>query len=218
MTAPEVELRTTWHRLAGRGRDEPLDALLARLREPHRRYHTATHVMWVLRHAEALLVEAADQHLDGDAVRLAALWHDAVYDPTASDNEEASARLARDVALRLGWEPARADLVASLIESTAPATEPTSAPGVARGSVDEFDVLHDADLAILASGPAAYQAYVNGIRREYSHVPDPDWRLGRSAVLRSFLDADPLYRSPAFALRAPRARANLAAEIATLDP
>lgn len=218
MTAPEVELRTAWHRLAGSGDDESFDALLARLREPHRHYHTATHVMWVLRHAEALLLEAANPDLDGDAVRLAALWHDAVYDPTASDNEGASARLARDVAVQLGWTSARADLVAALIESTAPATDPTSAPGAQRGSIDEFDVLHDADLAILGSEPAAYQAYVNGIRREYTHVPDDAWRVGRGAVLRSFLAADPLYRSPVLALRAPRARANLAAELATLDP
>ena len=217
MTAPEVELRTAWQRLAGPGRSEPFDALLARLREPHRQYHTASHVMWVLRHAEAILAEADDLHLDSDAVRLAALWHDAVYDTSASDNEAASARLAHDVAMQLGWPVERADLVEELVVSTAPGWH-RPAPRRPAGLIDEFDVLHDADLAILGSEPAAYQAYVNGVRREYAHVDYGAWRTGRSAVLRSLLATDPLYRTPAFDTRTARARANLTAELAALSP
>lgn len=217
MTTPEVELRTAWQRLAGAGRSEPFDALLARLREPHRQYHTAAHVMWVLRHAEHILDGLPGQPLDADAVRLAALWHDAVYDPTASDNEDVSARLAHGVALHLGWTGARASLVEELVASTAPGWQrPT--PQHAAAAIDEFDVLHDADLAILGSEPAAYQAYVNGVRREFAHVTDDAWRLGRSSVIRSILAADPLYRTPAMMGRTARARANLTAELAALEP
>lgn len=217
MTAPEVELRTVWQRLAGTRRSEPFDALVARLREPHRHYHTASHVMWVLRHADAILAGVAELGLDGDAVRLAALWHDAVYDTSASDNEAASGRLASNVAVQLGWTVERAGLVEELVVSTAPGWH-RPVPRRPADPIDEFDVLHDADLAILGSEPAAYQAYVNGVRCEYAHVDDDAWRTGRSAVLRSLLATDPLYRTPAFDTRTARARANLTAELAALSP
>ncbi|MFZ9629096.1 MAG: metal-dependent phosphohydrolase [Ilumatobacteraceae bacterium] len=226
MTAPEVELRAAWHRLSGaptvaRPDHRPSDAfesLLARLREPHRHYHTATHVMWVLRHADDILRHPSCAALDADAVRLAALWHDAVYDPTAVDNEAVSARLAHEVALSLGWDAARAALVEALVRSTEPGTSRTPhADGAAHGAVDEFDVLHDADLAILGSEPAQYQAYVNAVRREYAHVSDDDWRRGRPAVLRSILATRPLFRTAAMATRTARAEANLAAELASLE-
>ena len=228
MTAPEVELRAAWHRLcapaSGTSPDRrPADAfesLLARLREPHRHYHTATHVMWVLRHIDDIVRDASCTGLDADAVRLAALWHDAVYDPRAHDNEAVSARLAHDVAMSLGWPVERADLVEQLVLSTEPgASRPLrrdSSP-VSAGRCDEFDVLHDADLAILGSDPAQYQAYVAGVRSEYAHVSADDWRRGRPVVLRSILAAQPLVRTPVMATRTARAEANVAAELAALE-
>lgn len=217
MTAPEVELRTAWHRIGGTaGHDDLLDALLARLREAHRHYHSATHVMWVLRHVETLLADEAEAvsspAVDSDAVRLAALYHDAVYNPRATDNEAVSARLAHSAATRLGWTAERADLVQSLVLATAlgaDATAVTDARAVA--------VLLDADLAILGAEPNDYQAYVNGVRREYSHVGDADWRAGRADVLRHLIGVDPLYRTAAMQRsRGARARANMAAELAAL--
>jgi predicted metal-dependent HD superfamily phosphohydrolase len=214
MTAPEVELRTTWQRMPGAADcAEVLDGLLGRLREPHRHYHSATHVMWVLRHVEALL-PAADPRTDGDAVRLAALYHDAAYDPRASDNEAVSAKLARSVAEQLGWPQPRADLVHALVLATALGGE---VPRRDEPDHDAYCVLLDADLAILGAEPNDYRAYVNGVRREYAHVSDDDWRTGRSAVLRHLLDLDPLYRSDTMRrARMARARANMAAELATL--
>lgn len=218
MTAPEMELRTAWHRIGGTdGHDHLLDALLARLREPHRHYHSGTHVMWVLRHVEALLADgvghgagdAASCPVDSDAVRLAALYHDAVYDPRATDNEAASAALAHDVAAQLGWSAGRIELVHSLVLATALGGDvpPDHA----------YSVLLDADLAILGAAPNEHQAYVNGVRREYSHVGDADWRTGRTGVLRHLLGLDPLYRTGAMQrARTARARANMAAELATL--
>ena len=214
MTAPEVELRTAWQRIRGAAdRTDLLDGLLGRLREPHRHYHSATHVMWVLRHVEALL-PAAYPRTDGDAVRLAALYHDAVYDPRASDNEAVSAQLARSVAEQLGWTQPQADLVHALVLATALDGE---VPRRDEPDHDAYCVLLDADLAILGAEPNDYQAYVNGVRREYAHVSDDDWHTGRSAVLRHLLDLDPLYRTATMRRdRTARARANIAAELAAL--
>ena len=38
----------------------------------------------------------------------------------------------------------------------------------------------DADLAVLGSEPAAYQAYVTGVRAEYGQLDDEQWRTGRA--------------------------------------
>src|SRR5262245_29954004 len=64
--------------------------LLARWGESHRYYHTVSHLGVVL----AVIDEHASWAEDLDAVRLAAWYHDAVYDPHRVDNEEASAILA----------------------------------------------------------------------------------------------------------------------------
>ena len=75
-----------------------------------------------------------------------------------------------------------------------------------------------ADLAVLAAPPARYDDYVRMIRREYTHVSDDDWRVGRGAVLRNFLERDHLF-APTLGLDEweQRARANITAELATLD-
>src|SRR5947209_7285788 len=64
--------------------------LLVRWQEPQRRYHTLAHLTAVLDHV-GVLEKYAD---DPDVVRLAAWFHDAVYLPDRSENEERSARLA----------------------------------------------------------------------------------------------------------------------------
>jgi predicted metal-dependent HD superfamily phosphohydrolase len=212
VTAPEVELGRVWRRLvgvdAGRAGDAALDELLARHRQPHRRYHTATHVMWVLRHIDDLA--AANTPVDLDAVRAAALFHDAVYDPRSPTNEHDSAGLARRVLADCGWEPARVDRVAALIELTAGHVAPDTDLGA--------DILLDADLAILGAEPADYRSYVTGVRAEYAHVDDDAWRVGRAAVLRSFLERPAIYRTTSMqAARERRARANLSAELADLQ-
>ena len=71
--------------------------LLGRWAEPHRAYHDLAHLDEVLTRVGLLAGEADD----ADAVRLAAWFHDAVYDPTAADNEERSAWLATTVLHRL---------------------------------------------------------------------------------------------------------------------
>ncbi|MEY4229411.1 MAG: hypothetical protein RLZZ362_260, partial [Actinomycetota bacterium] len=72
MTSPEAELRRVWHRAVGPGHDTALEHLLGRHREPHRRYHTATHVMWVCRHVDELVAE--QPVADAPAVLAAALF------------------------------------------------------------------------------------------------------------------------------------------------
>ena len=211
MSAPETALRSAWQQVGGSGHDELLDALLARHREPHRRYHTATHVMWVLRHIDRIAAAEAepmvDAHVDLAAVRLAALYHDAVYDPRRADNEAVSADLAVTAAAELGWNAHRCAMVHRLVMATA---------GHSPAAADEA-VLVDADLAVLGGEPKDYAAYVQGVRGEYAHVEPEQWRVGRAEVLRRFLDLPRLFSTEVMHdEREVRAKANLAAELAAL--
>jgi len=206
MVAPEPELELAWQRHIG-GDQRLLDGLLARHREKQRRYHTATHVAWVIRHVEELgAVEPVD-HLD--EVVAAAFYHDAVYEPTHPANERASARLARRDLTTLGWSDDRTERVGSMIEATA-----HQGPDASSG---DTSILLDADLAILAADPAGYSDYVSGVRAEYRHLDDDEWRTGRTSVLEAFVDRTSIYSTPTARERwEPRARANIAAELAAL--
>jgi predicted metal-dependent HD superfamily phosphohydrolase len=175
--------------------------LLARWSEPQRHYHTVAHLEFML----SIVDEYADAADDADAVRLATWFHDAVYDPTAVDNEMRSAELAATVLPTLGVPPKRVAEVVRLVWLTT------------RHEVDDDDangaLLCDADLAILATGPERYDAYRQSIRAEYAHVPDDAFRSGRMGVLGQLLDLDVLYHSPALhEAWDGRARANMLAE------
>jgi predicted metal-dependent HD superfamily phosphohydrolase len=209
----ELEIGLAWHRSVGDGPEQSrvLTSLVARHREPHRRYHGVRHVCWVLRHVDELA--AAEPVDDLAAIVVAACFHDAVYDPRAAANEAASARLARHELAAISWPQDRIDAVGTMIEATA------SHVGDAGATAHEGDVavLLDADLAVLGAPPNAYGAYATGVRAEYAHVDDAAWRSGRAAILRSLLERPVIYRTPTGRSRwESRARANLTAELASL--
>ncbi|MFD0889138.1 metal-dependent phosphohydrolase [Streptosporangium algeriense] len=195
------KLMERWRLLAGTEADRLGADLLSRYGEPHRKYHTIAHLEAVLDHVDALAGNAANP----DLVRLAAWFHDAVYDPRRSDNEERSARIAERALPELGLPPEAVGTVARLVRLTVThAPEPGDADGA---------VLCDADLAILASSPERYAAYAAAVREEYSFVPDELFRQGRAAVLRSLLDLPVIFRVAGFEARA---RVNLHAELERL--
>ena len=196
------ELSALWRADVGAGHDAALGRLLARYGEPHRQYHSVEHVFRVRRGVGDLLTRYPVP--DPIAVRLAAWFHDVIYDVRRDDNELASAALAHHELTTFGAMPERIAAVHRLILSTA---------GHAPGATDEA-VLIDADLAVLGADPAAYEAYRRGVRFEYRHVSDNDWRVGRAAVLRQLLDLPVIYTLTT--ADNARARANLTAERASL--
>ncbi|GGZ76600.1 HD domain-containing protein [Streptomyces bluensis] len=207
-------LRSRWLRTLLAARDgachpDPYpyaDNLLKRWSEPQRRYHTLDHLTAVLDRVDEL-EEYAD---DPDAVRLAAWFHDAVYLPERSTNEERSARLAERALPEAGVPQETTDEVARLVRLT---VTHDPADDDANGAV-----LCDADLAVLAAPPESYARYAAAVREEYSFVPDDAFRTGRAAVLRQLLDLPRLFRTP-YGEReweAP-ARRNIAAEIERLS-
>ncbi|PZT75738.1 MULTISPECIES: HD domain-containing protein [unclassified Streptomyces] len=206
-------LRTRWQdalvaaRRGGEGPD-PLpyaENLLNRWAEPQRKYHTTAHLTAVLDRVDTL----ADHAADADAVRLAAWFHDAVYRPDRSENEERSAALAERALPEAGVPAPVVAEVARLVRLT---VTHDPAAGDTNG-----EVLCDADLAILASPPAEYAAYASQVREEYGFVPEEAFREGRAQVLRQLLDLPRLFRTPyGVAEWEPRARQNLLTELALL--
>jgi len=211
---PETRLRPRWHALARRiglahgAGTALLDELTEAYAESGRHYHNLDHI--------AALIELLDRHGDSvrnrDALELAILFHDAVYEPTRSDNEAASAALAHDRLTELGVD---AELVAE-VERLILATRHGASPADADSDPD-LALLLDLDLSILGAERAAYAAYAEAIRREYAMVPDAIYRPGRHRVLAAFLTRPRIYATPHLHdAWENAARANLEWEIAAL--
>lgn len=176
--------------------------LIAAWSQPHRRYHSVAHLQDILVRVDQLAAYADD----ADAVRLAAWYHDCVYEGLP-DDEERSARRAEDDLSRLGVAPGMVDEVARLVRMT---VTHDPAPGDHNG-----EVLSDADLAALALPRDLYRLNTAEIRAEYPHIPDAVFRKGRMQVLVTLLEGSGVFRTePGRQWWEAAARDNLRAELA----
>src|SRR3954470_21338739 len=181
------------------------DELAAAYAAPSRGYHDTRHLSEVLDRLDELAGNGAAY--DQTPVRLAAWFHDAVYDGER-DAEERSATWAEDALAPVASAPVVAE-VARLVRLTE-----THSP-------DDADVngcaLSDADLGILAAPRERYDDYVAAVRREYDHLPDDVFSAGRADVLRSLAEKPRLFHTAYARDRwEAAARANLERELATL--
>jgi len=192
-----------------RSLDLPLDvathaALVAAYREPHRHYHTARHIDDCLEKFDTL----RDQAAQPDAVELALWFHDAIYDPYKSGNEERSADWAVAFLGGAGASPALAARVRELILATR---------HEAVAADRDTAILIDVDLSILGADEERYDRFEREVRKEYRWVPRPLFRRERRRILTSFLARERIYATDAFHRRYEEpARANLARAIRAL--
>lgn len=185
--------------------------LLSRWSEPGRRYHTARHLVELFWALEEL--EGAGQIDDRQCsvARLAAWFHDAIYEPDAApgENEADSAVLARDNLKQLGIGDEDMDVIDRLIRLTAEHKADVEQPLDA--------AFQDADMWILSAPAERFDGYCSQVREEYAHVPDEAYRQGRAALLEPFLHRDTIYLT-SHALHAweTPARLNLGRELTRL--
>ena len=185
--------------------------VLRRWTEPHRRYHNTRHlveVFWALEELEQVDEISADEAV---VARVAAWFHDAVYDPraTAGANESDSADLARELLPGLDVDPDQVEQIASLVLLTA-GHDGEAPDGLTRSFLD-------ADLWILSAPDSRFDDYCRQVRSEYAHVPEVAYRFGRAALLRGFAERERIYRTDfAHAEWEPPARDNLERELARL--
>ena len=190
----------------GGAADRWLALLTRHYSAPGRHYHNLHHVAEVLRLLGHFESEAADY----DALRLAAWFHDAVYDTRGNTNEEESAALAERALDELGVPAVKVDLVRRLILATK--------RHEVEGDQPDLGLFLDADLSILGTDEETYLAYGEAIRQEYAWVPEAAYREGRRKVLTNFLRRERLYYTEALAERfEAQARRNLSDEVRRLS-
>jgi predicted metal-dependent HD superfamily phosphohydrolase len=113
-------------------------ALMRRYGEPGRLYHNWDHIFRGYAEHEKFF-----GHMD-PVTFFAWTYHDAVYDPTAKDNEEQSALLFEKDNAVLGFPAGDAERIAALIRSTT--------------HTGEKNIVTDIDLSNLALRPDEYDA------------------------------------------------------------
>ena len=189
--------------------------LAARLDEwygaPTRHYHGLAHLLAFIDCWQEAIDSAVPGALD-DPVTFAGalLLHDAIYDVRRTDNEAASAALAR-TALPQHLPAADVQQVEALILATG--THAFARPD-GDALPDITALFLDCDLVALGGDAATYVAYAYGVAAEYIPVVGGwRYRFGRTRFLGQLLRRPRLYHTAHFhATRDAAARRHLAAE------
>ncbi|MGL5888486.1 MAG: HD domain-containing protein [Bacteroidia bacterium] len=180
-------------------------ALLKSWNEPQRHYHNLSHLVKLLE----LSAEYRSHLQSPETVDFAIFYHDAVYKPERSNNEEKSA-------LRAETEMAEMEISPAIISEVAVYIRATSAHGNPPSDNNDLNFFLDFDLSVLGAEPAVYDLYAFQVREEFSIYPDQLYKPGRKKVLQS-LSEKPVYRTQIFSTRFEEAaRANLLREIGAL--
>lgn len=160
-------------------------ALVVKYTEHHRHYHTLTHI-----HACLLQFDdVKDCVSDMFHVETAIWFHDTIYAPSQDNNEEISAQYAQKFLEDIAVNPRDIEKTIRFILCTKHPIKPTG---------DDEKYLVDIDLSILGKGAIDYEKYEHAIRQEYNAVPNDSYKIGRAAVLNSFLQSDRIYLTDYF--------------------
>lgn len=177
--------------------------VIDRYHEPHRHYHNWDHIQFMLRNFETI----APELLTGHGI-MAIIYHDVCYDPKAAKgvNESASAmKFNSDFSDRYNDE--FKENVSQIILGTI--------DHVPTGRLD-FDVVFDLDLLGLGWDKETFDRNSVDIRKEYAHVTDEQWNIGRTAFFEKMLSRGWIYRTKPFAKFEQAARDNMQREINTI--
>ncbi|MDN3724440.1 hypothetical protein QRD02_08595 [Aequorivita sp. SDUM287046] len=153
--------------------------------EDSRHYHTMSH----LENMYLQLEKVKSNITDWDAVLFALFYHDIVYNPSQSDNEEKSAVLARERLLELSLPQEQLEKCIEMILAT---------KGHLPSSDSDTNYFTDADLSILGQPWGLYSVYMKQLRKEYAIYSDTVFNAGRKKVLAHFLGMDRIYKTDQF--------------------
>ena len=185
------------------------NGLIMRYAEPWRFYHTERHVRSMLKKWRVIQRSHPDEQIVQNPIPFEwAIWyHDAIYYPSAKDNEFRSADLARaELPDLIGDKDAlmTGDLVICTWDHQSHFGNPDT----------EFFL--DLDLSILGEERVVYMEYADNIRKEYAKIPDADYARGRISILESFLSRPRIFYTDYFLGRELVARSNITTEIERL--
>jgi len=182
---------------------EELSAVIRCYTERHRYYHN-------LEHVKRLLALCDEMEINDPEIMLAVFYHDTIYRPGDSRNEEESAAFARESLARLGVDPGRVEQVCGMILATADHPKPRD------DLTTQFFL--DLDMSILGAAGEEYQSYAEGVRKEHPLLPDFVFRKNRRKFLKKILAAKIIFCTDQFREKYEvAARANIEWELGTLS-
>jgi pantetheine-phosphate adenylyltransferase len=139
---------------------------LKRYEEPHRFYHTLSHI-------EDILQQLADRDLiNNEALLLATVYHDVIYDPKSSTNEEDSARYFNES--YNGSEPLKQEVTTIILDTKT--HQPTTALSA---------IFCEIDLSILNQPLSKLMVYEHQIFKEFQFVDYSIYKAKRIEVLKA---------------------------------
>ena len=162
---------------------EELSAIVGRYNERKRHYHNLEHVTRLLALCDELEISDPD-------IMLAVIYHDIIYRPGSLKNEEKSAAYARESLGRLGVDPDRMSQVCEMVLATANHLIPQDDPLT--------QTLLDLDMSILGSPREDYQIYAEGVRKEYSWIPEFVFKKKRRRFLEKVLGVESIFHTDLF--------------------
>ena len=151
-----------------------------------RPYHNLDHLNEMLEHLEHHR-SAGNAPTDEGIFGMALVYHDLVYKPTRSDNEQRSAQAAEELLLAGNISLDRIAHCTALIMATK-AHLPVP-------QHHDANLLIDLDLAVLARDADGYDRYAAAVRKEFWMVPGFVFRKGRVKALNQFLDREHIYQT-----------------------
>ena len=203
-----------WKQLTAFSKKEAIKAalwndILDHYTEPYRFYHNLQHVAELFTWSERYLGQIEQPAVFGFAI----LYHDVVYDTFKNNNEEESAKIAREHLSTLLVKPAVIDKVETFILATQNHSIATE-----NGDASDLAYFLDFDLAILGAEWDVYEEYSQKIRKEYRQYPDAVYNPGRKHALEKLMDKDRLFYTPELdELLGQKARNNMFREVQLLS-
>nr|WP_175688620.1 hypothetical protein [Burkholderia anthina] len=194
MNRTQARFVALWSCSGGTHADEVYRMLAQCYTEPVRHYHTLVHVRRCLRQLDF----ARDAIPEPDAVELALWFHDVIFVPGATDNEQRSADWFRHQA---GGRIRACDRICAMILAT-------THSGVAADLDTRFAC--DIDLAVLGAPRSRFREDGRRLRAERPDLDDRAYDLRERALLRALLERPRIYLTDFFFMRCEKpARRNL---------
>lgn len=185
--------------------EKEFSSLVKAYSEPWRKYHDLSHIEDCLHEFDGIMHIAYEPI----AMELAIWYHDYIYIPKADNNELKSLEHFQHLAKRLR--------LPSYITQYAPGLFMATRHTGLETKQDE-QIICDVDLSILGQADERFDEYERQIREEYKWVSDVEFKLGRTQILKKFLDMKSIYYTAFFRNKYEcQARKNLARSIEKLS-
>ncbi|MBN2693196.1 hypothetical protein JXR93_00915 [bacterium] len=165
--------------------DKIINEIIENYSQNWRFYHTLNHIYDIIN----ILKPIESKFENWNRVLWITLYHDFIYIPKNSNNEELSAQIAFEKMINFGHSEIDSQFVKSAILATKTHKEVENS---------DIELFLDADLSILGKKKDIYIEYQQNIRKEYSFFSDKEYNIGRVSILKYFLNMKNIYKTPHF--------------------